>query len=139
MLDQAHDDAPLVVTFSAPIGQGFLVWRMVAISVTACREQGTLVSSSDEELTRGAPDDSAAAAVLVRLAKRRIAGQAGGEGEEAGLTANGESWVSAGRQTYLRSTWQHRCSTAVVAEVMLPDKLANPHRKLSNRSIRSVE
>ena len=47
------------------------------------------MSSSDEEITLGAPDGSAAAAELVRLAKRRIAGQAGGQAEEAGLKATG--------------------------------------------------
>jgi len=57
--------------------------------VSSCAGQGTLVSSSDEEVTLNAFEGSAAAAELVRLAKLRIAGQAGGQVEEAGLDLTG--------------------------------------------------
>ena len=54
--------------------------------LTAAAVQGALVSSSDDEVTLlDTPDGSAAAAELVRLARRRIAGQAGGEAGADGL------------------------------------------------------
>ena len=74
--------------------------------VSLCAGQGTLVSSSDEDVMLDAIEGSAAAAELVRLAKRRIAGQAGGQVEEAGLDLTGARNAAFVCRRVLRATAQ---------------------------------